>query len=390
MVIRASVLAACALLSACASGGAPAQRGNLARQIADDAASFNDAYGQAVQAQILLNIMRSRDRLPRHYLSMTGISDAPSWRYSQSAGIGSIPLGEGGAPWGFGNVGVERETETRPTYAVQPFGADTLTQTVFESTEPYIFARYWRGGWPRDLLTLVMVERITLVRGDGHTSIYYNEANEIFRNCAEDVRTNGCDFVRALRGFLSNVSPHGQISTDANARAVCGLVDAYAPARPVRATPPSDDERCEPTFIVGDETYVLRLRSLDEMIYYVGELLRAGSMSADEGDAIEAQLTISAAGLRGGGQGVPLFRVVPHEAARHGRLYGAEVAYGEQRFYAGPAISRSCAEAAERGPCQDTAEEGDRSSSVLSLIAELLALNQSPDAIRAPNRLIAE
>jgi hypothetical protein len=27
---------------------------------------------------------------------------------------------------------------------------------------------------------------------------------------------------------------------------------------------------------------------------------------------------------------------------------------------------------------------------VLSLIAEILALNQSPDAIRAPNRLIAE
>jgi hypothetical protein len=42
------------------------------------------------------------------------------------------------------------------------------------------------------------------------------------------------------------------------------------------------------------------------------------------------------------------------------------------------------------GRCQDNADEGDRSSSVLSLIAEILALNQSPDAIRAPSRLIAE
>ncbi len=390
MPFRTLIIAASALLSACATGGAPAQRGNLARQIADDAASFNDAYAQAVQAQILLNIMRSRDRLPRHYLSMTGISDAPSWRYAQSAGIGSIPLGEGGAPWGFGNVGVERETETRPTYAVQPFSAETLTQTVFESTEPYIFARYWRGGWPRDLLTMVMVERITLIRADGHTSQLYNEANEIFRNCAQDVDTNGCDFVREMRGFLAQVDAHGQISTDANARAVCGLVDAYAPARPVRAAPPSEDERCDPTFIVGDLTYVFRLRSLDEIIYYVGELLRAGSMVAGPGEAIEAQLTVSAAGLRGGGEGVPLFRVVPHQASLHGRIYGAEVAYGGERFYAGPAISRSCAEAANEGPCRDIAEEGDRSSSVLSLIAELLALNQSPDAIRAPNRLIAE
>jgi hypothetical protein len=53
-------------------------------------------------------------------------------------------------------------------------------------------------------------------------------------------------------------------------------------------------------------------------------------------------------------------------------------------------VGRSCGEATADGVCQDNAEEGDRSSSVLSLIAEILALNQSPEAIRAPNRLIAE
>ncbi|MEJ0060887.1 MAG: hypothetical protein WDM79_15455 [Terricaulis sp.] len=72
----------------------------LSRQIADDAASFNDAYGQAITAQILLNVLRSRDRLPRYYLAMTGISDSPSVSLSQNADIGGIPLGEGGAPWG--------------------------------------------------------------------------------------------------------------------------------------------------------------------------------------------------------------------------------------------------------------------------------------------------
>lgn len=390
MNFRAFVAAACVIVSACATGAAPAQRGDLARQIADDAAAFNDAYAQAVQAQILLNIMRSRDRLPRHYLSMTGIADSPSWRYRQNAGIGSIPLGDGGAPWGFGSVGLERETQTRPTYAVQPFGAETLTRTVFDATQPYVFAHYWRSGWPRDLLTLLLVERITLTRADGHTSVFYNEANEIFRDCADDVQTGGCDFVRTLRGFLGRITPHSQISTDPRARAVCGLVDAYQPTRPVRAAAPSEEETCDPVFVVGDDTYSFRLRSLDETIYYVGELLRAGSMTAAPGAPIEAQVMINAAGLRGGGAGVPLFRVVPHQAMLHGRMYGAEVVYGGERHYAGPAISRSCAEAAREGPCQDNAEQGDRSSSVLSLIAELLALNQSPDAIRAPNRLIAE
>lgn len=390
MTFRAFIIAAGVALSACATGAAPSERGDLARQIADDAAAFNDAYGQAVQAQILLNIMRSRDRLPRHYLSMTGIADSPSWRYRQNAGIGSIPLGDGGAPWGFGSVGLERETQTRPTYAVQPFGAETLTRTAFDATQPYVFAHYWRSGWPRDLLTLLLVERITLVSADGHTRTYYNEANEIFRDCADDVQTEGCAFVRTLRTFLGRITTHSQVSTDAGARAVCGLVDAYQPAQPVRGAPPSAEETCDPTFIVGGDTYVFRLRSLDDTVYYVGELLRAGSMVAESGEPIEAQLTVRAAGLRGGGQGVPLFRVVPHESAVHERIYGAEVAYGGERYYAGPAISRSCGEATTYGPCRDTAEEGDRSSSVLSLIAELLALNQSPDAIRAPNRLIAE
>ena len=136
-------------------------------------------------------------------------------------------------------------------------------------------------------------------------------------------------------------------------------------------------------------TLRLRLRSLDDMVYYVGELLRADSTHVAPGAAFEAQVTIHAAGLRGGGRGVPLFQVAPAHEGSH-ENYAAEIAYGGHRYRAGPAIGRSCGEAAADGVCRDIAEEGDRSSSVLSLIAEILALNQSPDAIRAPSRLIAE
>ena len=66
------------------------------------------------------------------------------------------------------------------------------------------------------------------------------------------------------------------------------------------------------------------------------------------------------------------------------------MSYAGPRYLPGPAIRRSCGDAATEGVCADTAAEGDRSSSVLSLIAEILALNQSPDSIRAPSRLIAE
>jgi len=90
-----------------------------------------------------------------------------------------------------------------------------------------------------------------------------------------------------------------------------------------------------------------------------------------------------------------LFRIVAEAAAvrevdgdPRGR-FAASVVYGGRRLFAGPPVSRTCAEIGP-GACADDPRLGDRSSSVLSLLAELLALNQSPDAIRAPTRVFVE
>ncbi|WP_395645990.1 hypothetical protein [Terricaulis sp.] len=383
---------AAVLLASCASPGPHVQNASLAREIADDAASFNEAYGQAVSGQILLNILRSRDRLPRYYLSMSGITDNPSLRYQESAGIGSIPLGDIGSPWGFGSASVTRETQTRPLYSVQPFTADTLTRAAFEPTEPHVFAHYWNSGWPRDILMLVMVERIEKIDADDSRVVFVNEANTIFEDCPARIETEGCAFVREMRDFLATTAerpPEPGVDME-HGRPLCGLIEARAPATPVRPVAPGANEVCDPVFAIGSTLVRLRLRSLDDMIYYVGELMRAGAMNPGGDGVIEAQVTVRAAGLRGGGRGVPLFRLLPQQAAAPHAIYAAQVRYGEDRYVAGPAIGRSCAEATEDGPCRDDAEHGDRTSSVLSLIAEVLALNQSPDAIRAPNRLITD
>ncbi|MBL8551057.1 MAG: hypothetical protein JNJ73_13810 [Hyphomonadaceae bacterium] len=394
---RLAAYATALLVAGCGTAPSlPFRREALARQISDDAAAFNEAYGRAVTGQILLNILRSRDRLPRHYLSMTGIQDSPQVRWNENAGIGSIPLGEGGSPWGFGSFGIGRETLSRPSYAVQPFGADVLTRTAFQPTQPYVFAHYWESGWPRDLLVLLLVERITKVGADGAVHDFVNEANVVFDDCVSSVDTQGCAFVREARAMLSAIeAADPERRAGEGASVVCGLVGAYSPARAVKPAPPADNARCEPRLVVGDATYTLGLRSLDDVVYYIGELLRAGSMRA-EGGAVAAQVNVRAAGLRGGGTGVPLFRVLSEEAAKREAPHApdahftASVSYAGERYYAGPAIGRSCGAASDRGQCRDDARNGDRSSSVLSLIAELMALNQSPDAIRAPSRLIAE
>ena len=371
----------------------------LARQISDDAAAFNDAYGQAVTGQILLNILRARDRQPRYYLSMSGITDSPSVRYQESLSASSIPLGEGASPWGFGSFGLQRETQSRPSYALQPLNADTLAKTVFQPTPVNVFAHYWSSGWSRDLLIFLMVERITRFETlDGSRVIVeaVNDSNSIRSDCSgvSEQQAGGCAFVTMARALLSEIRAETEARDAADGAPVCGLIAAYAPAQPVRRTLPASGQSCPARLILGATTYVLDLRSFDDIVYYVGELMRPALMDATTDGAMAAPLNVRSAGLRSD-VGVPLFRIVPEGAVgdeapdTRGR-FAASVVYGGARYFAGPPVGRACAAATPKGPCTDDAAHGDRSSSVLSLLAELLALNQSPESIRAPQRLLVE
>ena len=394
----AMVSVAASLATACGTAPAsPLRRESITRQIADDAAAFNEAYARSVSGQILLNVLRARDRQPRYYLSMSGIADAPSVRYRENFGVSSTPLGEGASPWGFGNFGFERETQSRPSYAVQPLSAETLTKTVFQPTPGNVFAHYWDSGWSRDLLIFLMVERIVrveTVNGQRVVSEVVNDATNIRSDCGGE-EGGGCKFVRASRAFLAEVATRDEARATPDASPVCGLVTAYAPSQPVRAAPPPPGQQCEPRFVVGSATYVMSLRSFDDIVYYVGELMRPSLTQSGDDAVMASPLTVRTAGLRSQ-IGAPLFRILPAgEASREAPIdphvhYAASVSYGGRRFYAGPPVGRACASATPDGVCADDPANGDRSSSVLSLLAELLALNQSPDSIRAPQRVFVE
>jgi hypothetical protein len=199
-------------------------------------------------------------------------------------------------------------------------------------------------------------------------------------------------FYRAVGGFLEAV---GQASAappaSATSRGVCGLIAAYGDTA-MRALPSPDEAECSPAVAVDGAVYRFDLRSFDDIVYYVGELMR-GPYTASEGmpaAPMEALINVRTAGLRGAGPTAPLFRIVPAAAAGKTPRYAAEVSYEGDIYYAGPPIGRSCYDPSTEGLCTDDAAHGDRSSSVLSLLAELLALNQSPEAIRAPARLFAD
>lgn len=381
------------LLAGCATAGGVASGDSAALRIADDAAAFNDAYARAVSGQILLNVLRARDRQPRYYLSMSGIADSPSLLTRENAGVSGAPLGEAGAPWGFGGFGVERETQSRPSYAVEPLNADTLIKTVFQPTPTNVFAHYWTSGWSRDLLLFLMVERITRIER-GHSLVVVNDATNIEDDC-RDGAAGGCAFVRVARQFLAATAGREEAGPGPGARSVCGLVAAYAPAHPVREGAPGAGKSCPPTFVVGEVAYAMDLRSFDDMVYYVGELMRPSLTESGDGAVMASRLTVFAAGLRTD-VGAPLFRILPADAAAREapvdprRYFAAGVNYGGRRYYAGPPVGRTCPHATPSGACSDDPRQGDRTSSVLSLLAEILALNQSPDALHAPTRVLTQ
>jgi hypothetical protein len=382
-------------LSGCVAPMTGVSRQAMIARIADDTAAFNDAYAHAVNGQILLNILRSRDRQPRYYLSTTGISDAPLLDDQASINIGGIGLGRSFDPWGLGSLNGRRELSRRPSYAVQPLSADTLIKSVFLPTPTNVFQHYWESGWPRDMLVLLMVDRITRVEG-GKRESFDNEANNVSANCVEAVNTSGCAFVRAARAMLSDIA--SKTPVELSSAQHCGLVGAYGPGAVITTRKPSKDEPCPASVIVGGATYYFELRSFDDIVYYVGELMRAGYTTAngDPDAVLEAPINVSVAGLRGGGAGAPLFRLLPESAAnaasggKADTAFAASVVYGGHRYFAGQAVGRACPQSTADGLCADNIKNGDRSSSVLSLLAELLALNQSPDAIRAPSRGFVE
>lgn len=190
-IVRMLALAMAGLvLASCAFGDAgQRRRERLVRDLADDAAAFNEAYAQAMTGQLLLNVMRARDRLPTQYLAMSSIQDAPTITSSQSFTLGSLTFGDLGSPWGVGDLSVGREVERHPSYSLGPFASDDLRRVVFDPIDPAVFAEYWNAGWPKDFLLLLMADRVARIdhaisaEPEARLAEYVNDAEHLSDNC---------------------------------------------------------------------------------------------------------------------------------------------------------------------------------------------------------------
>ncbi|MDX2277262.1 MAG: hypothetical protein NW206_17590 [Hyphomonadaceae bacterium] len=379
-------LAGCAVTD----GHRQRERDDLARRISADAIAYNEAYSDAMSGQILLNILRARDRMPRQYMSMSGFSNSDPDSRGANVDVGGIPLNDLGDQWGFLGFGASRSTTLEPEYQVEPLATDAYTTVVLNPTRTDVFAQYWNAGWSRDLALLLATQTLQVepLTGGAQPQVFNNSASTIRANCvgsSYDPRS-GCAFVQAVRELVSATYRMPSIVVekrdDGEGVGVCGLIAAYAPASPVYRTLDPEHGYCAPKIVAGDRLYTLSLRSLDGMVFYVGELLRADP-DAFGADVLSARVNIAAPGIPGGEPTVPLFRIVPAEQAED-QLFAARLHYAGQGYAAGPAVSRLCDRADQNAACTNDVEHGDRSSTVLEFLGGILAVNQSERAVSAP------
>lgn len=374
-------------LSACAVSEAARQtrREALTRRIVDDSIAYNEAYNSAISAQILVNILRAYNRQPRQYMSMSGFSHSTPDSQTTSLAIGGLPLDQLGEHWGEGALGVSTDRQIEPDYKVEPFSTQAYDNIALLPTSPDVFRYYWNNGWNRDVLLLLLVDRMEVT---GEHGPLFNSPGTIAANCeGDDYTIGGCAFVHRIRDLVTSLrsatpTPRGAVANACYPLASYNVAEAPVLVAAARdGAPPA----CPLTIVVGDTRYTLHLRSLDDVIYYVGELLRQDDLHPSPDGVLQARLSVIAPGTRD--QMAPLFRIVPASNETE-RDYAASAIYAGRRYSAGAPASQFCFHPGHPEQCAGAA--GDRSGTVLELLIGLLAHNQSDAAVSAPSSRLIE
>jgi hypothetical protein len=314
--------------------------------------------------------------------------------------------------WGVGSGEISGSAEADPQYGVTPLGGANFTKAVLSATPADVFDHYWRNGWPKDVLLAVLVKGASKLSSDPNTDLSHclraEKMPALARNLPNKVDNTGD---KADAPFLVWARTVKTYSAAAQTRAVpikiCGK-DA-PPAKPGRGKPGKSDESThepEKSLILAispaDEVraedvglWELDLRSLDEAVFYLGELIRDEAPAEDQvrGVAYGPNLVTAADCHNGAAADAPLFRVTREAQPRFllGRAqsatganklatYAAEAPYGGYRYTAGPAAPLK---AACRGPGVI-----DRTADVLDLLTQVLQANLDPDSLRSSLRLI--
>jgi hypothetical protein len=148
------------LLTSCSS--AFRSTTSLSPVVQTDTLGYNDAVGDASDAILLSNILRSRDFAPLNLNQLSSLSGALSLQ--GTLGL-SFPLGPPGS-MGSGTLRAQTTAtpsvmaSTSPTYSLTPLNTQAFTLNILQPvTASYVLNR-WQAGIPRELLLMLFVKEV--------------------------------------------------------------------------------------------------------------------------------------------------------------------------------------------------------------------------------------
>lgn len=389
-------LGGCAIVSDLGATG-------LAENIEDNAATLNEAHTRAMTAIIAVNVLRARDRWPTNYTTLSGIKSNPTLSLNAGASFAPLGLGAANSPFVNSSASVARNESANAEYSVNPFSNNDKTQGLLKPIQPEMLQSYWLAGWPRETLMWLFIDAVTFA---GEAAPWYIDGDEFSAApSATDVantRRYSEIIARAKEGNVDfglmpaptlaqrNCSPYdplylretlagpdgpgrGAGSMSETVRTVEGLTgrqlvfadDTRAPEPGEAVIAPDRFNRrlllCDPASFAwgfteartGAPLATIRMRSFDDMIYFLGETLRNGS---------EERATVVG--------NVILFQTYRE---RGERAFAVRVEHAGRTYFIAP-----------QTPREDVAGPKDVTGNVLSLLNQLYLLAQSDEFLRAP------
>jgi len=162
MVVAAAALA----LGACSFDG----------RIADHAVSYNRTAEEASNKNLLTNVLRAKDRRPMHFTRFAALRGG--FTVTGDAGLsGSFPVGLNSTSFTL-SPSIGGSGQTRPGFEVGVLDDQEFMNGLLDPIELLLFDYYLTQGWPKDLLQLLLIEKIEIVDEDGGRRILDNDPED--------------------------------------------------------------------------------------------------------------------------------------------------------------------------------------------------------------------
>ncbi|MGP1353278.1 MAG: hypothetical protein ACTS1Z_08135 [Parasphingopyxis sp.] len=345
-----------ALASVIALGGCA----SLQTPMTEFATDYNRVIADTRNEMILLNIVRARFREPTHYSTLSQVSGNISIRGGASADLGGI-IDDIDA-----DAGVSLNISSSPSFQIVPLNTNQFAGGILRPIEPNVVAIFLGQGWNEHQLAALLIESVTcngteyandLRRdADGDDEWGVLSRRDVFglgfrsgaaREASDaPIATFTPAEASAANAVLSNLSDNYRVTIGRNSEGEAQFEIRERVPQELQVTTAADSV-CGGASLSPDD---YELRSVEGVIYYLGEIVRSGQGLRDERNRLIFDVTTSAA------------------AGSH----SIHVEHRGRDWYIGASP--------EPG--------GDRSIQVISLVSQLIALQTSSDALeRSPSTL---